>query len=340
MFAIGVGHYVYEHFDIDRIKFLASSSGTFAAVPLACGLDPYDWCRRDWAKCIEHFESRGALGCLYDTKHFYYNLWDEYLPKDAHVRCSGRLFISVTLFPSMKNRVVSQFNSREELIWTIVGSICLPYVFIADFPVKCSDEIGYVLDGGFSNDSPCLDSYTITVSALHRKADVQPIMLNGGAPSSPHGVHHTRHADKSPARATKQGGCVGAWKARCGWQVTPADYDNPMTGCEDSGPALKAVEESDSCSDSCGDTDSSEGNLLVDSAVADAEQARKSGGHSNAAYEEGTRIRPIDIIRVPKYDRVWQIGAMGQTSAAQCLDFERHEWVSIRRTQGAWAPPS
>jgi hypothetical protein len=54
------------------------------------------------------------------------------------------------------------------------------------------------------------------------------------------------------------------------------------------------------------------GNLLVDSAVADAEQARKSGGHSNAAYEEGTRIRPIDIIRVPKYDRVWQIGAMGQ----------------------------
>jgi hypothetical protein len=64
----------------------------------------------------------------------------------------------------------------------------------------------------------------------HRKADVQPIMLNGGAPSGPHGVHHTRHADKSPARATKQGGCAGAWKARCGWQVTPADYDNPMTG--------------------------------------------------------------------------------------------------------------
>jgi hypothetical protein len=189
MFAIGVGHYVYEHFDIDRIKFLASSSGTFAAVPLACGLDPYDWCRRDWAKCIEHFESRGALGCLYDTKHFYYNLWDEYLPKDAHVRCSGRLFISVTMFPSMKNRVVrygpgdscepwwvyfvlfpacpsriylewlvdshmnvvvlvvwnSQFNSREELIWTIVGSICLPYVFIADFPVKCSDEVSALI---------------------------------------------------------------------------------------------------------------------------------------------------------------------------------------------------
>lgn len=31
-------------------------------------------------------------------------------------------------------------------------------------------QIGYVMDGGFSNDSPCLDSYTITVSALHRYA--------------------------------------------------------------------------------------------------------------------------------------------------------------------------
>lgn len=106
MFAIGVGNYVYKNYNIDSIKFLASSSGCFAAVPLACGLDPYDWCKRDWSKCIQHFEERGLLGCLYDTKHFYYNLWDDYLPEDAHIRCSGRLYISLTLFPSMKNRVV------------------------------------------------------------------------------------------------------------------------------------------------------------------------------------------------------------------------------------------
>ncbi len=94
----------------------------------------------------------------------------------------------------------SQFNNREELIWAIVGSICLPIVIIRDFPIKLNDEgcvaehymsdlmtvhfvpfvhphrvcfglfaqVGFVLDGGFSNDAPCLDSYTITVSALHR----------------------------------------------------------------------------------------------------------------------------------------------------------------------------
>jgi hypothetical protein len=106
MFAIGVGHYVFENFDITAIKFCASSSGCFAAVPLACGLDPYEWCKKDWGKCIAHFSSRGILGCLFDTKHFYYQLWNEYLPQDAHIVCSGKLFISVTLFPSMKNTII------------------------------------------------------------------------------------------------------------------------------------------------------------------------------------------------------------------------------------------
>jgi hypothetical protein len=122
MFAIGVGHYVYETYDTNSVKFLASSCGCFAAVPLACGLDPYEWCKNDWGKCIKHFESRGLLGCLYDSKHFYFQLWDEYLPADAHLRCSGKLFVSVTQYPSMRNKVISEFASREDLIWTITGA--------------------------------------------------------------------------------------------------------------------------------------------------------------------------------------------------------------------------
>lgn len=60
----------------------------------------------------------------------------------------------------------------------------------------------------------------------------------------------------------------------------------------------------------------------------DSERAREA-----AAYKHSIRIRPIDIIRVPKYERVWEIGKMGQDSAAKCLDFERHEWASIRVTK-------
>ena len=40
-FAIGVGHHLFENYDMRDTKLLASSCGCFAAVPLACGLDPY-----------------------------------------------------------------------------------------------------------------------------------------------------------------------------------------------------------------------------------------------------------------------------------------------------------
>jgi hypothetical protein len=117
------------------------------------------------------------VGCLNDSKHFYYALWDEYLPHDAHQRCSGRLFLSTTLYPSLTNCVISEFESRDQLIWAIVGSICLPVGFIGDFPVDVPG-IGPVIDGGFSNDAPCLDSYTVTASALHNKADISPLHLS------------------------------------------------------------------------------------------------------------------------------------------------------------------
>lgn len=62
----------------------------------------------------------------------------------------------------------SHFETRDELLWVLVASMCLPIAFILDFPVNCGSNLGLCFDGGFSNDSPCLDSYTITVSALHR----------------------------------------------------------------------------------------------------------------------------------------------------------------------------
>ena len=77
MFAIGVGHYVFENYDIHSIKFLASSSGCFAAVPLACGFDPYEWCkvRCDFLSlhpcmmfdCNHLHDSVGGLGKVHRT---------------------------------------------------------------------------------------------------------------------------------------------------------------------------------------------------------------------------------------------------------------------------------
>jgi len=342
MFAIGVGHFIYENYDISKITFLASSSGCFAAVPLACGLDPYDWCKADWAKCIEHFESRGILGCLYDTKHFYYNLWNEYLPPDAHIRCSGRLYISLTRFPSMKNHVVSEFKTRDDLIWSIVGSICLPFVFIRDFPVKC--DVGYVMDGGFSNDAPCLDSYTITVSALHKEADIKPIM---DPPRRRHHHHHHHHHHQSSSSssqmiptsvmqtaATSTAGVSSSSSSSSSNTKNDnlnSDNDRRVASASVSATGSNDGNESDSSSDTTSTSVESTG-----SGAAETEGERlEREERERAAYKHSIRIRSVDIIRVPLYERVWEVGSIGQESAAVCEDFYRHEWTSIRKTMSA-----
>ena len=255
-------------------------------MPLACGLDPYDWCKQDWSKCIDHFNSR-AFGCLFDSKAFYLSLWDEYLPVDAHIRVSGRLFISITQVPAMKNVVVSHFESREKLLQSLVASMCLPIVFIIDFPIFVSG-LGYCIDGGFSNDAPCVDSYTVTVSALHHEADVKPA--------------------KGPLDKPVQ------WTKWLKWSQTYASLNDLHEDAFRKEDDHQSLLKSDQNSDKYSNTSSSE--YYNDDGSID--------------YDHQSRIRAIDIIRVPDYSRVWQVGAMGERAAARCKDFERHEWQSVK----------
>ena len=52
---------------------------------------------------------------------------------------------------------------------------------------------------------------------------------------------------------------------------------------------------------------------------------------SDAEHKYSLRIRIYDIIRVPTYARVWEVGNMGEVAAAGCRDFQRHEWQSIKK---------
>lgn len=171
-YGVGVGHYLHTHYDLQSVRLFSSSCGCFATVPLALNESPVDWCKRDWPKCLEHFSARGWLGCMFDRKEFYYDLWNTYLPEDAHVRCSGRLYISITkLFPYPHNRIVSHYETRNDLIETILASMCLPLIFLRSI-VRTRD--GWAVDGGFTNDLPCCDSYTVTISSMNTNADIFP----------------------------------------------------------------------------------------------------------------------------------------------------------------------
>ncbi|CAD5220461.1 unnamed protein product [Bursaphelenchus xylophilus] len=97
---------------------------------------------------------------------------ESHLPLDAHIQCSGRLFISLTRASDYRNVMVSEFETREELIQAIVCSSFIP-IICGVRPPKFKG-VEYV-DGGLSNNQPMMgDENTLTVSPFSGEHDICP----------------------------------------------------------------------------------------------------------------------------------------------------------------------
>ncbi|KAE8607167.1 hypothetical protein XENTR_v10011061 [Xenopus tropicalis] len=99
--------------------------------------------------------------CLYKT-----------LPEDAHEKATGRLGISLTRVSDGENVLLSQFNTKEELIQACVCSTFIP-VYCGLIP-PCLQGVRYV-DGGISDNLPQYElKNTITVSPFSGESDICP----------------------------------------------------------------------------------------------------------------------------------------------------------------------
>lgn len=76
---------------------------------------------------------KSRLGPLHPAYNLLQNVQDSLLgnlPEDAHVRVSGKLCVSLTRVSDGRNVLVSEFDSREELIqvcctvWELSRAIC------------------------------------------------------------------------------------------------------------------------------------------------------------------------------------------------------------------------
>ncbi|XP_071760884.1 patatin-like phospholipase domain-containing protein 2 [Centroberyx gerrardi] len=94
------------------------------------------------------------------------------LPPDAHHRATGRLGISLTRVTDGENVLVSQFNSKEELVQACVCSAYIP-VYCGLIPPTLQGT-RYV-DGGISDNLPQYElKNTITVSPFSGESDICP----------------------------------------------------------------------------------------------------------------------------------------------------------------------
>lgn len=95
----------------------------------------------------------------------------KFLPPDAHERVNGRLHVSLTRSCDGKNIIVSQFDSREDLLQALLCACFIPG-FSGIIPPKFQG-IRY-MDGAFSDNLPVLDENTVTVSPFCGESDICP----------------------------------------------------------------------------------------------------------------------------------------------------------------------
>lgn len=80
-------------------------------------------------------------------------LLEEHLPEDAHLRCSGNTHVAITAaFPYARGQVISEFESKADLIQCLLTSCHIPMYFAGSFSRTFRGRLCY--DGGVTNFIP------------------------------------------------------------------------------------------------------------------------------------------------------------------------------------------
>lgn len=111
---------VLHHSSIERENayFLGVSTGNLVNTIYVCDI-PLD---RLIGVSERVFKSCRSVANVVATTHRWL---DVILPTNAHALCTGRVFVARYRFPNT-SEIVSQFNTREELIQTLIESISIP----------------------------------------------------------------------------------------------------------------------------------------------------------------------------------------------------------------------
>ncbi len=124
MYLVGAGICIQEHAKEHFAKlttWYGASAGSIVSVGAACDLrstEGYKFIRKLHEEVYKHklLGKFGAFHPNFDLMGHVRTFLERTLPRDAHRRCRNKVGISLTVLPSMTNWIVSDFNTRAELI--------------------------------------------------------------------------------------------------------------------------------------------------------------------------------------------------------------------------------
>ena len=159
---IGVYHGLYSTFGretLDKVHWSGSSVGSLMACIAASGVDPdVVWAHIPDIACLHRDRWWTNFSTVGNKCRF---LLQDVLPEDAHVRCTGRCFISITsLFPVPHNVIVTEFETRDDLIDAVIASTYIP---LWTHPGICVHHGMVCVDGGVMNNLPSLSESALRI---------------------------------------------------------------------------------------------------------------------------------------------------------------------------------
>ncbi|XP_029951563.1 patatin-like phospholipase domain-containing protein 2 [Salarias fasciatus] len=154
-------------------KICGASSGCLVAAALTVGIPIEQLCANILTTASE--ARKHSLRVFHPTFSLLRTVRDsllEELPQDAHRRASGRLCVSLTRMSDMKNVLVSEFDTREELIQVLMCSCFFPAY--SGFIPPSYRGVRY-MDGALSNNVPlCEQRNTIIMAPFSGESDICP----------------------------------------------------------------------------------------------------------------------------------------------------------------------
>lgn len=137
---VGVLKYLSERYRLQDVNLIGVSAGALASVLVACQVDFDRSVRRAYDICVERdiFNRPGGLQGVWGA---ILRQWlDDLLPENAHERCQGRVKIIATRMPRMKLCYLEEFQTRDDLIDSLLASVHIPFFLDGNGSFKYKDE--------------------------------------------------------------------------------------------------------------------------------------------------------------------------------------------------------
>lgn len=174
IYHVGVASCFHEYApQLSIHKISGSSAGALVAVAHICGNLQLAYATTDILRVAIEARARtlGPFHPSFDINAIVREALEKGLPDDVHLRANGKLHVSLTRVYDGENVIISEYNSKEDVIQVLLCSCFIP--FWSGLVAPKYKGVTYI-DGGFSNNLLTLDDKTVRVSPFSGEADICP----------------------------------------------------------------------------------------------------------------------------------------------------------------------